>query len=155
MANTPSVLLVPVDGSQGACAAAEYASAFASALGIPVRLLFAFPENPVDMFGTPTDVRNLRDLRYFDPDAFARLRDDSAAQAFGTARKAMGETNVTVEEEVLAGHAAEAIVTHANETPDAMILMGSRGLNAVQETLLGSVSQRILHRAKCPVTIIH
>ncbi len=155
MANTPSILLVPVDGSQGACAAAEYACALANALGIPVRLLFAFPESPVDMFGTPTDVRNLRDLRYFDPEAFARLRDDSAAQAFGAARKAMGETSVAVEEIVIAGHPADAIVDHANETSEAMILMGSRGLNAVQEVLLGSVSQRILHRAKCPVTIIH
>lgn len=35
-----------------------------------------------------------------------------------------------------------------------LIVMGSRGLNAVLGSVLGSVSMGVLHKAPCPVTIV-
>jgi nucleotide-binding universal stress UspA family protein len=46
MSDLPEILLVPVDGSKNASAAASYAARLAEKLGVPVRLLFAFPESP-------------------------------------------------------------------------------------------------------------
>lgn len=154
MANKPAVILVPVDGSDGANESATYAAGLADALGVPLRLLYAFPRDPVDMFGVPTEAPRSEELEYFSPDAFARLRDRSARQAFDAAREAMGERAASVEEAILSGSPAEAIVEHAEQTENPMIVIGSRGLSGFKEMLLGSVSQRVLHRAGCPVTVV-
>ncbi|MBY5268077.1 universal stress protein [Spiribacter salinus] len=154
MSKRPAIILVPVDGSDGANESAAYAAGLAEALNVPLRLLFAFPRDPVDMFGVPTEAPQRDELEYFSPDAFARLRDRSARQAFDAARHAIGQSQNSVEETILAGGPAEAIVEHAGQTTDPMIVIGSRGLSGFKEMLLGSVSQRVLHRAGCPVTVV-
>ena len=154
MSKRPAIILVPVDGSDGANESAAYAAGLAEALNVPLRLLFAFPRDPVDMFGVPTEAPQRDELEYFSPDAFARLRDRSARQAFDAARQAIGQSHNSVEETILAGSPAEAIVEHAGQTIDPMIVIGSRGLSGFKEMLLGSVSQRVLHRAGCPVTVV-
>jgi len=154
MSNRPEIILVPVDGSDGSNDSAAYAAGLAEALGVPLRLLFAFPRDPVDMFGVPTEVPQREELEYFSPDAFARLRESSARKAFDAARQAMGHSQTAVEEAILAGSPAEAIVEHAAQTTQPMIVIGSRGLSGFKEMLLGSVSQRVLHRAECPVTVV-
>jgi len=154
MSKRPAIILVPVDGSDGANESAAYAAGLAEALNVPLRLLFAFPRDPVDMFGMPTEAPQRDELEYFSPDAFARLRDRSARQAFDAARQAIGQSQNSVEETILAGSPAEAIVEHAGQTTDPMIVIGSRGLSGFKEMLLGSVSQRVLHRAGCPVTVV-
>ncbi|MCC5811065.1 MAG: universal stress protein [Ectothiorhodospiraceae bacterium] len=153
MSSIPEILLVPVDGSKGANAAAAYAAALAARLSIPVRLLFAFPETPMQMFGVPGEVPNRDDLRYFSPEAFDKLRADSARVAFEAARKAMGDA-VAPEEVILSGEAERAILDHAEGVDGAAIVMGRRGLSHFREILVGSVTQRVLHHAKCPVFVI-
>jgi nucleotide-binding universal stress UspA family protein len=154
MSKRPAIILVPVDGSDGANESAAYAAGLAEALNVPLRLLFAFPRDPVDMFGVPTEAPQRDELEYFSPDAFARLRDRSARQAFDAARQAIDQSQNSIEETILAGSPAEAIVEHAGQTTDPMIVIGSRGLSGFKEMLLGSVSQRVLHRAGCPVTVV-
>jgi len=69
MANKPSIILAPVDGSEGSGASAAYAADLAAALKVPLRLLYAFPKDPVDMFGVPTEAPTPKQLEYFSPDA--------------------------------------------------------------------------------------
>lgn len=153
MNEIPKLLLVPVDGSKGAGAAAQLAASFADKLNIPVRLLFVFPKNAMDLFGVPSEVMNASELKYFSPDEFEKLRDKTAARAFEAARKSIGDNPTAIEEKVLAGQAAEAIVEHAKSEPDAMIVIGRRGLSSVKEIFVGSVSQRVIHKASCPVIL--
>src|SRR6478609_2810468 len=35
-----------------------------------------------------------------------------------------------------------------------MIILGSRGLSTAKEFLLGGVSHKVVHHAKCPVTVV-
>ncbi len=154
MKSNPQIILVPVDGSDGANEAANYAVGLAGRLNVPVRLLYAFPKDPVDMFGVPTEAPRVEELEYFSPDAFAKLRDQTAQKAFAATRSAIGEASVNIEEQVLSGNPAEAIVAHAKTENAPMIVIGSRGLSGFKEILLGSVSQRVLHHANCPVTVV-
>jgi SulP family sulfate permease len=46
------------------------------------------------------------------------------------------------------------IVKYVNENNFDVVVMGSRGLNAIQEFVLGSVSHKVAKRANCPVLIV-
>ncbi|WP_152208088.1 universal stress protein [Marinobacter changyiensis] len=153
MNEIPKLLLVPVDGSNGAGAAAQLAASFARKLNIPLRLLFVFPATPMDMFGVPSEVMNPKEMKYFAAGEFEKLRDKAAARTFEAARKSIGDNDIAIEDKVLAGQPAEAIVDHAKSEPGAMIVIGRRGLSSVKEIFVGSVSQRVIHKAQCPVLL--
>ncbi len=53
------------------------------------------------------------------------------------------------------GSPAEIIMSVAQDEKSDLIVMGARGKGHVQEFLLGSVSQRVLTHARCPVLIIN
>lgn len=154
MENAPEIILVPVDGSEGAAAAVRYARALAEPLDVRIQLLFAFPEDAMDLLGIPAETMEDADMEAYSPSRFAELREKRAGQVFERARNALGDTRVPFEEVVLAGDPAEAILGYANKTNNPMIVMGSRGLSRFSEMLVGSVSHRVLHHAKCPVTIV-
>ena len=52
------------------------------------------------------------------------------------------------------GEPAAEIVKYAAENGIDHIIVGSRGRGNIKGTILGSVSSKIVHNAKCPVTII-
>jgi len=52
------------------------------------------------------------------------------------------------------GKPGEAICEKAKECGADMIVMGSRGQNAVRRTFVGSVSDYVLHHAHIPITIV-
>jgi len=52
------------------------------------------------------------------------------------------------------GHPAEVICQVAEEGQFDFVAMGSRGLGGIKELLLGSVSNRVVHCAKCSVLIV-
>ncbi len=85
--------------------------------------------------------------------------DDVTATAEKTAQDAVqrtaAELNITtpVESVVRRGSAADEIVRYAKEQGIGLIVMGSRGWGEMHAVLLGSVSERVLHTAPCPVLI--
>lgn len=54
----------------------------------------------------------------------------------------------------VAGDAADQIVSAAQKTGADLIVMGRRGLGTMSELLLGSVSQKVLHRAGVDVLTV-
>ncbi|HEY3367667.1 MAG TPA: universal stress protein [Symbiobacteriaceae bacterium] len=56
--------------------------------------------------------------------------------------------------EVQVGEPAEEIVDLAKCEGYDMVVMGNRGLSQLKELLIGSVSNRVLHLAPCPVLIV-
>ncbi|RDB34226.1 universal stress protein [Exiguobacterium sp. RIT594] len=55
---------------------------------------------------------------------------------------------------ILRGEPGPTIVEHANQKQVDLTIIGSRGLNSLQEMMLGSVSHKIAKRVKCPVLIV-
>lgn len=55
---------------------------------------------------------------------------------------------------ILHGEPGPTIVQYANENKMDICVIGSRGLNSLQEMVLGSVSHKVAKRANCPVMIV-
>ncbi len=64
------------------------------------------------------------------------------------------DSNIQYTVEMLQGEPGPAIVEYANQHKFDVVVVGSRGLNALQEMVLGSVSHKIAKRANCPVMIV-
>ena len=63
-----------------------------------------------------------------------------------------GAADVRIEQEVVEGHAAEALVRASED--EEMLVVGSRGRGGLKGMLLGSVSQACAHHARCPLVIV-
>jgi nucleotide-binding universal stress UspA family protein len=59
-----------------------------------------------------------------------------------------------IEELVLDGHAAEAIIDIARETPNNLVVMTTRGRSGVKRWMLGSVTDRVVKYSGVPVLVI-
>jgi len=64
------------------------------------------------------------------------------------------EAGVSYEVVVLHGDPGPTIVKYANENDVDLCVIGSRGLNRLQEMVLGSVSHKVAKRVECPVMIV-
>ena len=71
-------------------------------------------------------------------------RAKSAAAAAGVAARTF----------VKSGQPARSIVAFAGEHDVDLIVVGSRGLGAIENYLLGSVSHKVTGLAKCPVLVV-
>jgi nucleotide-binding universal stress UspA family protein len=78
----------------------------------------------------------------------AMLRD---AQARLQHRSAPPAPEVTVHTEVLFGHNAKTIAEYAAMRNIDLIVMGTHGRTGVAHLLLGSVAERLVRMAPCPV----
>ncbi|UOQ43557.1 universal stress protein [Halobacillus salinarum] len=56
--------------------------------------------------------------------------------------------------EIQRGDPGPSIVKFANDEKFDIVIIGSRGLNTLQEMVLGSVSHKVAKRAHCPVMIV-
>jgi len=61
---------------------------------------------------------------------------------------------ISYEVRLLRGEPGPTIVEHVNQTDVDLVVIGSRGLNALQEMVLGSVSHKVAKRVNCPVLIV-
>jgi nucleotide-binding universal stress UspA family protein len=92
-------------------------------------------------------------LETYDP-VEERLR--SAELLKETAQK-LGEAGIgpIVKKELEVGDPADLILAAAEDRDADLIVMGSRGLNAAKRFLMGSVSSKVVHHARCAVLIAH
>jgi nucleotide-binding universal stress UspA family protein len=61
---------------------------------------------------------------------------------------------VGIDLRVVVGHPAEQIVREAEDVHADLIVMGRRGMTRATRWILGSVSQRVMAYAHCPVTVV-
>lgn len=127
-----SKILVPVDGSESAEKALEYAVKLAEKHKAKVTLLNVGESK---LFGFKPEV-----VREFGE----RVLSDAAAKVEGLKLKTQLEF----------GHPAETIIEVAEKGNYDLIVVGSRGLSGVKRFFLGSVSDDVIHHAKSSVLIV-
>jgi nucleotide-binding universal stress UspA family protein len=131
-------VLIATDGSPSARAALRTAAAFPWPEGTRVRAVVASP--PDSVAGHPAYVRI----------ALARSFERVAARARRQLQRTWPHAEVTVVDEA----PAEAILGAARRFGATVIVLGWRGHGTVRRLLMGSVSRRVVERARGPVLVV-
>ena len=134
-------IIVALDGSEHSYRALEYARSLADCFGATLWLVHAFPHTS-DLLG------------YENYEKLVAQREGAGQLILNEARRRLGETSLTVQEELIEEPAAEAILAVAETQQADLIVMGTRGLSSLQGLLLGSVSNKVIHHAACPVMLV-
>ncbi|MCM3654482.1 universal stress protein [Metabacillus litoralis] len=66
----------------------------------------------------------------------------------------MKSSNLSYRLKLLHGEPGPSIIDYANKENFDLVVIGSRGLNTLQEMVLGSVSHKVVKRVNCPVLIV-
>ena len=140
-ASATGTVVVGVDGSAGARAAASFALEEARLRHARLRLVAAWYLPIVACDGGFAPAGQGTD----ELEALARAALDDAVAG-------LGRTEVEVETEVRGGRAAEVLVEESAGAE--LLVVGSRGLGGFRGLLLGSVGQQCVHHAHCPVAIV-
>lgn len=140
-------VLIALDGSTVSEQAMELAQELLAGKSAEVTVLHVIPRHLIYGKGGPIVAE------CYNPDeeqAISRTLLDGAATRLSAAG-----VGTTITKEIEVGDPADAILAvAANEEAD-LIIMGSRGLNAAQRFLLGSVSTKVATHAPCAVLVVH
>lgn len=129
-------LLVPIDDSEPARAALEYA-------------LERFPEDEITVAHAVDDLEAGYGGR---PPAVAG--EDSYPDIFDDVDRIADEYDRRIETQIIEGQPAMAILEYVDEEGIDGIVMGSEGRAGVSRMLLGSVAEQVARRSPVPVTIV-
>lgn len=81
-------------------------------------------------------------------------REQKRKKQLQTTEEKLQSAGVSYSIKLLHGVPGPAIVEYANEHEISYVVLGSRGLNSLQEMVLGSVSHKVAKRVQCPVLIV-
>jgi nucleotide-binding universal stress UspA family protein len=137
-------ILVPTDFSEPADAALTYALDLAAKVGASISLIHVFDDPFIGGMYTAEYVPMPPQMR---ADIVAGLRKQLADVV-----EKRGNPNLSAE--VLVGPTAKAIVDAANDRHADLIVMGTHGRHGVAHLLLGSVAERVVRTAGCPVLTV-
>ncbi|SEM54025.1 Nucleotide-binding universal stress protein, UspA family [Mesobacillus persicus] len=134
-------IMLAYDGSKHALRAAEKAAFLAeNTEGASITIVYV-----VDSATSKEDVLHFASKEVINETRRKRLK---------TVEDLLEEKGVSYKHEILHGEAPEQIVGFANSQEFDLVVVGSRGLNGLQEMVLGSVSHKVAKRVKSPVMII-
>ncbi len=133
-------VVVGIDGSQAAIQAAEWAADEAVGREVPLRLIYAIPEN-----AEPAPFAAVGNERMEHEYGETALRI-AAAAVEATGKKAKVETVL------LHGDPAAHLVTESRNA--AMLCIGSTGIGRIAKLFLGSTATEVAEAAHCSVAII-
>jgi nucleotide-binding universal stress UspA family protein len=79
---------------------------------------------------------------------------EKAREILDECKKEAKKNKVPIKVILQIGDPAKIITELANKNDYDLIILGSRGMSTFKELLLGSVSLKVMHHAKCPVMVI-
>lgn len=80
---------------------------------------------------------------------------DESERMLAPSKKLLDAAKAQYTAHKLVGSIAESIVEHAKKSKSDMIYMGTRGMTALSNIVLGSIATKVLHLAHIPVVLVH
>ena len=144
-------ILVPVDYSEASTAALDYAKKLALAM-----------DGEITMIHVIRDISSSNYFRYALgqnvnlADQLMTTVESEGDKNMDQYKKHLADTKIPVEAFILKGDPAETLIDYCNERSFDLIVMGSKGIgSSLRRTLLGSVTNQVLHHVKAPVLVVH
>jgi nucleotide-binding universal stress UspA family protein len=138
-------ILVPVDFSPVTLAVMKQAEAMARCVDGKLWVIHVAAPDP-DFVGLDIGPKHVRDWRA------AQLREEH--RGIQTMALELEERGLDVTPMLVQGPTVELLLNEADKLGIDMIIMGSHGHGALYNALVGTVSEGVLHKAKCPVLIV-
>ena len=140
-------LLLAVDGSDNAVRATRRLVELASALKEQPQVELVTVRAPLPYLGGFASA-------VVNHDMVQRYYDDEGGQALAPSAEVLDAAGLRYVSHVLVGDIPETIAGRAHESGCALICMGSRGMSAISNLVLGSVATKVLHLADVPVMLV-
>lgn len=134
-------ILIGYDGSPQADKAVDLAFSLAGCVDATIQILaVARPPEPA----TSVELEAvLDDAREHYEEGFDRIREKARVY------------ELDVKMDMAVGHPGEQIIHRAEKDGIDLIILGRRGRSMLSRMMLGSVSERVLRYAHCPVMVVH
>lgn len=136
----------PIDFSDASRAAMEVAADLARRFGATLTLVHAYPV-PGYTFPDGSVVASPRMMQ--------ELADQAARHLGEWQRQAEGLGAPSVKSETLVGEPAGEIVAYARDHSVDLLVLGTHGRTGLEHALMGSIAERVVRRARCPVLTVH
>ena len=137
-------ILVPIDFSEHAASVLDWAVHLAKTHSATLVLLHAYH--------LPVEFQQLEGA-YLPADFWTNVKQE-AVSALAEHAERLRRLGIQVEEVTREGYPATVIEEEAVEQRADMIVIGSRGLTGLKRLLLGSVAERVVQKAACPVLTV-
>jgi len=142
----PKILLA-VDDSAHALRTAKKLVQNAAWYREPPQVLLLYVHLPVP------EVHGLH--RVVSREALHRFYKEEGEAALKACKKLLDRAKIPYEAQIDVDQVAETIAGRAKTTGCAMIYMGTRGMTAIENMLLGSIATKVLHLSTVPVVLVH
>lgn len=136
-------VLVATDFSEHSAKAIRYGTELVSNFGGELHVLHVVEPTPI-MYGEGGG--------YFTPETAAELEASALKQMTDLAVNA-GD-GVKVVRKVVQGHPFVEIVRYAKDEKIDLMVVGTHGRGAISHMLLGSVADKVVRKAPCPVLVV-
>ena len=136
-------ILIPTDGSEHSIHAAEYGISIAKTHEAQITVVYVLDEVVIDRFTKVTDREDVERELKADGQRYINY-------VLGLAKKA-GVKSTSL---IAKGRPFEQIVHLANGLDMDLIVLGTYGRRGPERILLGSVAERVIEYANCPVLVV-
>ena len=137
-------ILVPVDFSEHADAVIEWGAHLAEEHGSAIVVLHAYH--------LPVEFQQLEGA-YLPADFWTNVRQE-AERSLDRYVEQLRARGFDVEARVREGYPATVIVEEAKSLPADLVVIGTHGLSGLKHLLLGSIAERVVQKAPCPVLTV-
>ena len=139
-------ILLAVDGSKHSVKTAKHLIAFAGQCRESARVELVCVQRPVPKLPRMNRVVSAKQIRrYYEEEGWAAL---------SKAKKLLDANRMSYVAQILVGPVAESIVKEAVRARSDLIMIGTRGMTAAANLLLGSTATRVLHLSALPVLLV-
>ncbi len=146
-------ILVPIDGSKASRKAAEQAISIAKQFGSVVKLVTVVnlpSEEKYAFFGV-----NVQNAFYANRKEMLKELINQESKMLSSIIRTLDYADVKLDKLVLEGVAYEQILKLSKEENFDLIVMGRRGFSNIERFFIGSVTQRVISDAHCPVLVVN
>lgn len=139
-----SKILVPVDGSDNSFRALEHAIFLSIKIQEAQITVLNIIEDPPTVY-------------IYSPKIMEKLRADYKSESvkiLERCKELASKNGINIHTVLLEGDPASRIIGYSKMEGFDIIIMGSRGMGKFKEMIVGSISNKVIHHAKCSVMLV-